>query len=488
MDILLSHGYFIAEDEHEQQIMKPYPTLGLLYLSSHLKAKGFAVDLFDSTFEDLTRFEAYVKQTRPGLVGLYCNLMTKQNILRMIRVCRGVGAMVILGGPEPASYAAEYMEFGADIIVHGEGELTVEALIPHLTKQGKQGLETILGISFRNDDGLLVTTPPRPQIKDLSAQPWPDREAINLQQYLDTWRNHHGASSVSLITARGCPYTCTWCSHSVFGETHRRRTPEDVAEEVAWIADRYNPDQLWYADDVFTIHPRWFLQYAEELKRRNLKFPFECISRADRINDRIADTLAEMACYRLWIGAESGSQRILDAMQRKTNVADVQAKTRLLQQRGIEVGMFIMLGYEGEEVSDIEATVEHLKESNPDVFLTTVAYPIKGTKFHTAIEDRIAAHLDWQARTDRDLQIRGRYSHRFYDHATRWMVNAVQLHQLRRRGLKSPRRILRAGKMLLNAQRGRLGMRLTQHEREGGGGQSGSGRGWPAKERAADVW
>lgn len=485
MDILLSHGYFIAEDEHEQQIMKPYPTLGLLYISSHLKAKGFAVDVYDSTFETMTAFEAYVRQTRPGIVGLYCNLMTKQNVLRMIQICRDIEAYVILGGPEPPYYAQEYLDAGAHIVATGEGEVTLEELIPHLTQQGLRNLETILGIIFNNDEGQLIRTPARPQIKDLSAQPWPDREAINLDRYLETWKTHHGVSSVSLITARGCPYTCTWCSHSVFGETHRRRTPQDVAEEVAWIAERYNPDQLWYADDVFTIHPRWFLQYAEALKKRNLKIPFECISRADRLNERIIDALAEMACDRLWIGAESGSQRILDAMQRKANVEDVQHKTKMLQARGISVGMFIMLGYDGEEVSDIEATVEHLKRANPDVFLTTVAYPIKGTKYYQAVEDRLAAHLDWAARTDRDLSVTGRHSRRFYDHATRWMVNEVNLHKMRQAGSKN---FLRQGKMFVNAQRGRLGMRLSQHEREGGDGQSGSGRGWPAKERAADAW
>jgi radical SAM superfamily enzyme YgiQ (UPF0313 family) len=481
MDILLSHGYFIAEDEHEQQIMKPYPTLGLLYISSHLKAKGFAVEVFDSTFERMETFATYVRQARPGIVGLYCNLMTKQTVLRQIELCRQVGATVILGGPEPASYAGDYLEAGAHIVVTGEGELTLEELIPHLVKHGMTGLEPILGISFYRDDGQLISIPPRPQIADLSAQPWPDREAINLDRYLETWKTHHGLSSVSLITARGCPYTCTWCSHSVFGETHRRRAPQDVADEVAWIAERYNPDQLWYADDVLTIHPRWFLQYAEALKERGLKLPFECISRADRIDDRIADALADMGCDRLWIGAESGSQRILDAMQRKAKIEDVQHKSKMLQARGISVGMFIMLGYEGEEISDLEATVDHLKKSNPDVFLTTVAYPIKGTKYYRAVEDRIAAHLDWQARTDRDLVVGGRYSKRFYDHATRWMVNEVNLSKLRQSGSKN---VLRMGKMFLNAQRGRLGMRITAHEREGGP----SGRGWAADERAADAW
>ncbi len=485
MDILLSHGYFIAEDEHEQKIMKPYPTLGLLYISSYLKAKGFAVDLYDSTFEDLLAFKQHVQQTRPGLVGLYCNLMTKQNVLTMIQICKDVGAIVILGGPEPPYYAPDYLEFGADIVVVGEGELTLEILIPHLARYGLKQLESILGLVFRNEAGQVVKTPARPQILKLSDHPWPDREAIPMARYLETWKTHHGKSSVSLITARGCPYTCTWCSHSVFGETHRRRTPQDMAEEVAWIAKTYQPDQLWYADDVFTIHTRWFLQYAAELKQRQLKIPFECISRADRLNEKIIAALAEMGCHRLWIGAESGSQRILDRMQRKANIEDVQLKTKMLQAQGIQVGMFIMLGYEGEEVVDIEASVDHLKKSSPDIFLTTVAYPIKGTQYYQAVENEVIAPPHWPTRTDRDLKVTSRYSNRFYEHATRWMVNEVKLHKLRQSGSKDFRRM---GKMFINAQRGRWGMRLSQQEREAGHGQSGSGRGWSTKERATDAW
>ncbi len=485
MDILLSHGYFIAEDEHEQKIMKPYPTLGLLYISSHLKAQGFDVAVYDSTFATMAGFESYLRQARPGLVGLYCNLMTKGNVLAMIRLCRQIGARVVLGGPEPPNYAAEYLAAGADIIVTGEGELTLAELIPHLARYGPAGLETIPGLLFSDGDGTVVRTPPRSQITNLSAQPWPDREAIPMERYLDTWRSHHGQSSISLITARGCPYTCTWCSHSVFGETHRRRSPEDVANEVAWLAERYRPDSLWYADDVLTIQPRWFLQYAAELKRRGLRLPFEGISRADRLNEPVVEALAEMGCYRLWIGAESGSQRVLDRMQRKARVEDIQAKAKMLQARGIQVGMFIMLGYQDEEISDLEATVEHLKKSNPDVFLTTVAYPIKGTRYYQAVESQVTTSLPWSGRTDRDLKVTGRYSSRFYSHATRWMVGEVNLNRLRQAGSKNLPRLARN---FINARRGRLGMWLTRHEREEKPGQAGSGRGWPAAERAADGW
>jgi len=464
MDILLSHGYFIAEDEHEQEVMKPYPPLGLMYLSSHLKANGFGVDIFDSTFRTMKEFKSYVAEMQPAIVGLSCNLSTKARVLEQIRICKENGAWVILGGPEPVSYADAYLEAGADVVVVGEGELTLAELIPHLASMGSQNLDKIAGIIYLDVEGKPTKTATRSPIADLSAQPWPDREAVDLDRYHDTWKTRHGYSSTSLITARGCPYVCNWCSHTVFGFTHRRREPEDVVEEVAWLIERYNPDQLWYADDVLTINPRWFLRYVELLKERGIRKPFECISRADRLTEEIVNALSEIGCRRLWIGAESGSQRILEAMERRTEVEDIQIKTKLLQARGIEVGMFIMLGYEGEEESDIRATIDHLKRANPDHFLTTVAYPIKGTKYYESVEDRIFTNQAWEERTDRDLLVAGRHSPAYYNHATRWMVNEVNLHKARLSGASN---YLKKVKMLVNANRGRFGMRMTQNDREG---------------------
>ncbi len=477
-DILLTHGYCIAEDAHEQQIMKPYPPLGLLYISSYLKEREFDVDLFDMTFASLTEFHSYVKENRPRVVGIYCLMMTKFNVLSMMAMCKEVGATVILGGPEPVNYAREYLAHGADIIVASEGEETLTELLPHLAKHGLTQLGNIQGIIFEQN-GAPFRTSPRPLQKDLATRPWPDRAAIPLDRYLQTWKTHHGQSSVSLITARGCPYTCKWCSHSVFGHTHRRRSVEDVANEIEWIKERYNPDLLWFADDVFTIVPRWTLQLRDELKRRGICIPFECISRADRLNEKVIDALAEMGCYRLWIGAESGSQRILEAMDRRTEAADVQQKTKMLQAHGIEVGTFIMLGYDGEQIEDIAATVDHLKAASPDVFLTTVAYPIKGTTYFEAVEENVHVDEAWEKMTDRDYRVFGRFSPRFYSFATRWMVNEVNFHKERGSGNWK-----RLGKLWLNGKIGRIGMTLTKHEREG----QPSGRGWFARERAQKAW
>ncbi len=458
MDILLAHGYFLAEDAHERKVMKPYPTLGLLYLSAYLTARGYGVSVFDATFKTFADFERALGAERPAVVGLYTNLMTKFNILQMMAACRAVGAKVVLGGPEPASYAAEYLARGADVIVVGEGELTLEDLLAHQFKD----LHAIPGLMYLGDDGQVVTNPARPYITDLNTLPFPDRDAIDLDRYVSVWRENHGQGSVSLICARGCPFHCQWCSHAVYGNTHRRRSPENVADELEMLLGRYKPDQVWYADDVFTIHRRWFLEYARVLKARNLRAPFECISRPDRLDEEVVAALAEMGCYRLWLGSESGSQRVLDAMRRETKVADVQAKTRLLKQQGIQVGMFIMLGYENEDVSDLEATTEHLKISNPDLFLTTVAYPIKGTPYHNQVSDRVLAPAGWEHVSDRDLSVRGRYSRRFYSFATRWMVNSVALHK----EWHGPRQPLRLAKTLANTVVGRAGMFATQRERE----------------------
>ncbi len=463
MDILLTHGYFMHEDPHELKVMKPYPPLGIISISAYLKTAGYQVGVFDSTFQTVSEYADLLDRDHPPVVGIYANLLTRSRVVGMSRAAKDRGAIVILGGPEPANYPEEYLHRGADVIVFGEGEAALAELLPALAKHGPHALEHIPGIAYRNEDGRVVRTPSRPMIEDLDSLPDPDREAIDINRYLHTWRVHHGAGSLSLICARGCPYHCTWCSHAVYGHTHRRRSPRRVAQEVESIASRYQPDQLWYADDVFTMHHAWLREYSGELKRRALRIPFECISRADRLNGEVADLLAEMGCHRLWLGSESGSQRILDAMRRGLTVEQVRSMTGALKRRGIQVGMFIMLGYEGESDQDLEATVKLIKQSSPDVFLTTVAYPIRGTEYYDKVADRVMSQGDWQTRTDRDFQVSGGHSRRYYFFATRWMVNSVALQRKKDSGLG----VLRLAKAAANTMLGRAGMWLTQDETEG---------------------
>jgi anaerobic magnesium-protoporphyrin IX monomethyl ester cyclase len=426
----LTHGYFLFEDEKELQIMRPYPTLGLLYLSAYLRRVGFDVEIFDSTFAQREQlFERLA--AGPGVLGIYTNLMTRRPVLDIIEAAKRRGWTVVLGGPESANYPNEYLAHGADVIVTGEGETTLEELLPVLEARGPHRLHGVTGCTFRDESGTVLKNPERLKIADLDSLPWPDRERIDQARYVNVWREKHGMGSVNMITARGCPYRCNWCSHAVYGYSHRRRSFLDCAAELDHIMQTWRPDQVWYADDVFTISHPWLFGYAKELRRRGLRVPFETISRADRMmKEEVLETLADMGCYRIWIGSESGSQRILDAMERGVTVEEVAWAAKAAKRHGIQVGMFLMWGYKGEEVEDIAATVELVKECLPDVYLTTVAYPIKNTAYFQKTADSVVLEKEWATATDREYKIRGRHSRSYYKQADAWLRNDVEAARL----------------------------------------------------------
>ena len=459
MDLLLAHAYLLKEDPLELRVMKPYAPLGILYLSAWLKKSGFSVGVYDATFRSRDEFVPTLQEHQPRVVGIYVNMMTKRHTLRMIQEARASGARVVLGGPEPRHHAHQFLDRGADVSVVGEGEETLAELLPALEKSGVHHLHHIAGIFFRDDSGQVVQTPERPRLADINLLPWPDRDAIDLTRYLETWRIHHGASSLSLITARGCPFTCSWCSHAVYGHSHRRRRPEGVVDEIAYLRERWNPDQLWIADDVFTVNKDWIHHFQAELKRRHITLPYECISRADRLSEEVADLLQQSGCRRLWVGSESGSQRILDEMSRGVTVEEVRQGVKWLQQRGIEAGLFIMVGYGDETEAEIVETIQHLKITNPDQFLITVAYPITGTTYHHDLNDKVISPLDWDTTTDRDKRFTGRPSDRYYRFATSRIHHEVALH----RALHTPTPRLRTlTREWAATQVARVGMALTR--------------------------
>jgi anaerobic magnesium-protoporphyrin IX monomethyl ester cyclase len=433
-DLLLTHGYFLFEDPKELQIMKPYAPLGILYLCSHLRAKGFDVEVFDTTFSSRELLFERLRNETPSVLGIYANLMTRSNAVEIIRVAREAGWRVVVGGPEPGAYALEYLQSGAEFVVFGEGESTMEELLTALCgnadkyEAGWRG--KIAGVAYLDATGALHQNSPRTQIPDLDAQPWPARHAIDVKRYVETWRSHHGKGSVNFITARGCPYKCRWCSHQVYGQTHRRRNPLKVVDEVEWLLTEYTPDMVWVSDDVFTINHGWLREYAAEMRTRGIRVPFECISRADRLNEEMLDLLAELGCFRIWIGSESGSQRLLDAMERGVKIEQVQRAVEMSRERGIQSGMFLMWGYEGEEMEDIEATICHVSKAKPDIFFTTVSYPIKGTPYYRQIESKLVQLKPWSQGSDRDIKIKGRHSHQYYAYADRLLRDEVQLSRL----------------------------------------------------------
>ncbi|MCT4580630.1 MAG: B12-binding domain-containing radical SAM protein [Flavobacteriales bacterium] len=426
MDVLLTHGYFIVEDEKEQGIMRPYPPLGILYLSKFLKDRALDVGLFDTTFSDFDTLLSEIKDKQPNAVAIYTNLMTKLNVIRLMKAIRKEAVLeqtkIILGGPDVTYNYKRYLKAGADFIVIGEGEETLFELVTAI-KRNEPYLE-IAGIAYTNK-GAAVKNTARVKIKNINELPFPDREGIDLNAYLEVWKKYHGQSTISISTQRGCPYTCKWCSTAVYGQSYRRRSPELVADEVAYLIETYNPDSLWFVDDVFTVSHKWIASLHQEFLKRGIKISFECITRAERLTDEVLKQLAEMGCSKIWIGAESGSQRIIDQMDRRVDINLVREMMLKTKAYGIQSGTFIMVGYPTETLEDIYTTTRYLKAAQPDNFTITVAYPIVGTDLYNEIEQAIIHELDWETTTDRDIEFKRTYSRKFYDYAVRYIVNEV---------------------------------------------------------------
>lgn len=427
MKILLTHGYFLEEDPKEQLIMRPYVPLGILYISAYLEQHGYNNKVFDSTFQSFAALADVLLTDQPDVVAIYTNLMTKVNVLKIIDLIHSQPKLsktkIILGGPEVKNHAQNFLMYGADILVFGEGENTMLELVQHI--ESGTAFNGIRGIGFKDDKGQIIKTEERPLNKELDDLPMPNRGKVDLTKYIQTWKSHHGYSTINLSTMRGCPYTCRWCSRAVYGQSYRRRKPQLVVDEIISLQAQYDFDRIWFVDDVFTVSHKWLEEFAAEIKRRNVTVQYECISRADRLNEQVIQLLQQSGCFRVWIGAESGSQKIIDAMDRRVDVVQTREMIQLVKKHGIEAGTFIMLGYPGETEADIVETINHLKASMPDQFTITITYPIKGTPLYAEVEQDFLTNFPWESSTDRDIDFRREYDRSYYEHAVSWVTNEV---------------------------------------------------------------
>lgn len=430
MSLLFTHAYYISDDLKEQKIMKPYPPLGLLYVSAYMLRKNIPNDVFDSTFSSLQNQLDFIKKQQPKVLCIYTNLMTKIEVIKLIRIVKSDTygfPTIVLGGPDVTYNVENYLKSGADFLIIGEGEVTMYELYEAL--QNKSDLHQINGIAFIEKEQV-IQTPERTKWKELDELPLPNRAAIDMQRYLSTWKNNHGKSSMTISTQRGCPYTCKWCSTAVYGLSYRRRPAHLVAQEMKLLKDQYKPDAIWFVDDVFTVSHKWLIAFKEEVVAQDALIPFECITRAERLNDEILQLLKEIGCFRIWIGAESGSQKIIDLMDRRVEVNHVKQMIQKTNAIGIETGTFVMVGYPGEDQHDIKQTIDYLIAANPTHYTITIAYPIKGTSLYNEIESKITTTLDWETTTDRELEFVRTYPKNYYTYAVKWVVNEVEYARL----------------------------------------------------------
>ncbi len=424
-DVLLGQSYFLRFDPKLWAARQPYPPLGTLYAASYVRKLGYSVSLFDAMLaESVDQWARALDRDRPRVAVIYednFNYLSKMCLLRMrdaafamIAQAKARDIPVIVAGSDASDRYVEYIDRGATFVLIGEGEETLGETLGMLLGQSATVPASINGLAFRGLDGA-TRTKRRPDLRDLDSLPFPAWDLVDIARYREIWLEHHGYYSMNLATSRGCPYHCNWCAKPIWGQRYNVRGPKNVADEVAWLRSTYNPDHLWFADDIFGLKPGWVEQYADQLEERGIRVPFKSLNRADLVvKGETASALARAGARTVWLGAESGSQKILDAMEKGTRVDQIYEATRLLRAVGVKVGFFLQFGYPGETFDDIELTLRMVRACRPDDIGVSVSYPLPGTKFHAAVRDQLGRQQNWVDSDDLAMLYRGPFGTAFY--------------------------------------------------------------------------
>jgi anaerobic magnesium-protoporphyrin IX monomethyl ester cyclase len=426
--ILLGQSYFLRFDPKLWEAMQPYPPLGTLYAASYLRQHGYEVALFDAMLaESEEEWAKALDDHQPQYAILYednfnylskmCLLRMREAAFKMIEMAKSRGCIVILCGADATDHYTTYLEKGADYVLIGEGEETLIELLHHLAEG--QDPNEIIGLATSQTQ--LVKR--RPDISNLDALPFPAWDLVDVEKYRAVWLEHHGFFSMNMVTTRGCPFHCNWCAKPIWGQRYHSRSPENVAAEMKWLKETYHPDHIWFADDILGLKPGWLPRFADAVHahdspgalREGGLVPFKCLSRADLLTRKgEVDALARAGAQTVWMGAESGSQKILDAMDKGTRVEQIHEAARRLKQAGIRVGFFLQFGYPGETREDIEKTIQLVRDCDPDDIGISVSYPMPGTKFYDAVHEQLGEKQNWQDSQDLAMLYQGPFSTAFY--------------------------------------------------------------------------
>jgi anaerobic magnesium-protoporphyrin IX monomethyl ester cyclase len=419
--ILFGQSYYLRFDAKLWAAMQPYPPLGTMYAASYLRARGYDVGLFDAMLaESEAEWAEALNHHQPRFAILYednfnylskmCLLRMRQAANEMIEMAKQRGCIVIAAGADMTDHSDLYLEAGADYVLLGEGEETLGELMDALTGRSTAAPESIIGLTSRKT----ISPSRRPDIRLLDNIPYPAWDLIDVERYRRIWLARHGYYSMNMVTTRGCPYHCNWCAKPIWGQRYNSRSPENVAAELAWLKKTYRPDHIWFADDIMGLKPGWLERFAALVKESGAAVPFKCLQRADLVTEKTAAALKEAGCKTVWVGAESGSQKILDAMDKGDRVNDIYSARRLLQQRGIEVGFFLQFGYPGEDWDDIQRTMRMVRECLPDDIGISVSYPLPGTKFFERVRLELGEKQNWLDSQDLAMLYQGPYPTAFY--------------------------------------------------------------------------
>ncbi len=381
--VLLVDPYVAREDPMERKFVELYPSLGLLTLGAYLRQDGVDVAMVDLTFErDLRPVASALRRDPPTLVGVHTKTLTAPRAIEIAALAHAHGAAAVAGGPDAATRPELYLASGFDAVVPGEGERTLADLAGRLAR-GEPVAETA-GVLTRSGTRL-VRGPPRPMIRGLDTLPLPAWDLVDMDRYLGRWQRQSGERRAAVLTSRGCPFDCSWCSKPTFGRTFRQQSPARVLEELAALKDRYRVDYVRFCDDVFGISRPWLETLLDGMLERDLGLKFECLARVDLLKPDLLARMRKAGLERVYVGVESGSQKMLDLMNRGTKVQQVERTAQALRDAGVRQFWFLMLGYPGETLDDLEATFQLFRKFSPEEYSVSIAVPIPGTRFHETV-------------------------------------------------------------------------------------------------------
>jgi anaerobic magnesium-protoporphyrin IX monomethyl ester cyclase len=437
-NILFTHSYFLQFDPKQRALGQPYPPLGTLYAAALMRENGYNVSLYDTMFTvNPSDTLKEIENSNPDFFVIYddgFNYLTKMCLTNMreaafamCKLAKAKECKVIVSSSDSTDRYKEYLQEGADFVIIGEGEHTLLELINHL-KDGNHDPSSIMGLAYI-DSCEPVKTVARPVLKDLDSLPLPAWDLVNMDAYRDTWIKHVGYFSLNMGTTRGCPFKCNWCAKPIYGNRYNSHSPQHVVTELRLLKDKYKVDHIWFCDDIFGLKPGWMVEFSKLIEENNLKTRFKIQSRADLLVDDVTvKALAAAGCENAWIGAESGSQTILDAMDKGTTIEQIRIATYLMKEHGIKPSFFIQFGYPGEHKEDIQLTINMINELLPFEIGISVSYPLPGTQFYDRVKADLKKKTNWTDSDEMALMFTNTFPALYYKQLHKYVHKNYRMH------------------------------------------------------------
>lgn len=436
--VVFSNAYFYKFDFKQWKNKNPFPPLGTLYAASYIRENNYKVSLFDTNFVDnVSGLQTFLKKQKPSFFVIYddgFNYLTKMCLtnmreatFQMIKIAKDLQIPVICSSSDATDHFEKYLEKGADIIIRGEAEITLLETINTLKNQ--TNLDEVDGIVFKKQ-GKITTNKPRKVLTNLDELPQPAWDLVNINSYKKIWQKSKQNFTLNLATTRGCPFKCNWCAKPIYGNRYNSHSPWYIVEQIKYLQKHFGVNRFWMCDDIFGLKPNWVQEFNTKLQAENLKISYYIQSRADLLlKEDTIDALAESGLEEVWIGAESGSQKILDAMDKGTSIEQIYTATKLLKEKKVRIAFFIQFGYLTETIEDIKKTIRMIQELVPNNIGISVSYPLPGTKFYDKVKDDLKLKSNWTDSDDLDMMFKGTFNAKFYKKLQRYVHKKFRISQ-----------------------------------------------------------